>query len=172
MAGSRAALRVGLLGGLVLSVAVAAQQVTNSPDLQCLGYIITVTGLGVIGYLSARDVGDFERLPALRSGAVGGLIAGLLASLAVVAVLLLLSFSGDNLQRIDAAIREMYTPSQLDQYAAMGITVESLVQTTALLQILCCPAGLPILGMVLGTVGGAFASRGNRGRGSDTANPG
>ena len=117
MAGSRAALRVGLIGGLVLGIAVAAQQVTDSPDLQCFGYIITVTGLGIVGYMAAREVGDPERLPSLHAGAVGGLMAGLLASLAVVAVLLVLSISGDNLQRIDAAIRAMYTSAQLEQYA-------------------------------------------------------
>ena len=78
MAGSRAALRVGLIGGLVLSIAVAAQQVTDSPDLQCFGYLITIFGLGIVGYMAARDVGDFDRLPSLRAGAIGGLIAGLL----------------------------------------------------------------------------------------------
>jgi hypothetical protein len=167
MAGSRAALRVGLIGGLVLSIAVAAQQITDAPDLQCFGYLITLFGLGIIGYLAARDVGDFERLPSLRAGAVGGLIAGLLASLAVVAVLLVLSVSGDNLQRINAAIREMYTPSQLGQYASMGITVDSIAQMTSLIQILCCPAGLPIMGLALGTIGGALASTANRNRGAD-----
>ena len=162
--------RVGLIGGLVLSIAVASQQVTDSPDLQCFGYIITIFGLGIIGYMAARDVGDFERLPSLRAGAIGGLIAGLLASLAVVAVLLVLSVTGDNLQRIESAIREMYTPAQLEQYASMGITVDAIAQMTTMIQLLCCPAGLPIMGLVLGTVGGALASATNRNRGADSSN--
>ncbi len=156
MARSRAALRVGIIGGIVLSVAIAAQQITDSPDLQFLGYIITLGGLCVVGYMAARDVGDYARTPAMRAGAVGGLIAGLITSLAVVAVLLVLSVTGVNLQRIDAAIRELYTPEQLQQYASLGITVDMIAQTTTLIQILCCPAGLPIMGVLLGTLGGSF----------------
>ena len=170
MAGSRAALRVGLIGGLVLSIAVAAQQVTDSPDLQCFGYLITIFGLGIVGYMAARDVGDFDRLPSLRAGAIGGLIAGLLASMAVVAVLLVLSVSGDNLQRLVAALREM-PPSVLEQYASMGVSLDQIAQLAIMIQLLCCPAGLPILGLVLGTVGGALASAANRNRGADSDKP-
>ncbi len=167
MAGSRAALRIGLIGGLVLSLAVVAQQVTDSSDLQCFGFIITVLGLCVIGYLASREVGDPNRLPALRAGAVGGLIAGLLASMATVAVLIFLSVSGDTLQRAQAVFREM-PPSLMEQYAAAGITIESLAQLTVTIQILCCPAVLPIMGLVFGTIGGAFASLAKRGQGQES----
>lgn len=167
MAGSRAALRVGLLGGLVLSLAVIAQQVTDSPDLQCFGYIITVFGLGIIGHLAAREVGDTNRLPALRAGAIGGLIAGLLASMAVVAVLIVLSMSGDTLQRAQDVFREM-PPALLEQYASAGITIEALAQLSVMIQVLCCPAALPIMGLIFGTIGGAIASTTNKTQSTDS----
>lgn len=168
MAQSRAALRIGLIGGIVLSIAVAAQQITDSPDMQFLGYIIILGGLCLVGYLAARDVGNYERMPAMRAGAVGGLIAGLITSLAVVAVLLVLSVTGVNMQRIDAAIRELYTPDQLQQYASMGVTIDAIAQMTTMIQLLCCPAGLPIMGVLLGTLGGSFVHGiyGRRGGGS------
>jgi hypothetical protein len=169
MAGSRAALRIGLIGGLVLGLAVAAQQVTDSPDLQLLGFVITLSGLSVIGFLGARDAGDYQRWPAVRAGAVAGLIAGLLASLAVIGVLLILSVTGENMQRIDQAIRQMYTPSQLQQFADMGLTVDAISQATVVLQIMCCGAGLPIVGLLLGAMGGAFVPGMYRGRGSGRA---
>jgi hypothetical protein len=158
MVGSRAALRVGLIGGLVLGLAVAAQQYTRpmDSDLGFLGTIITLLGLVVVGYLAARDAGDYTRWPAVRAGAVGGLIAGLLAALAMIAVVLALSMSGDYVQRWDEAMRLVYTPEQLQQLAQMGATIDVLTQTIVFMQIACCGGGLPIIGLLLGALGGAL----------------
>jgi hypothetical protein len=163
MAGTRAALRVGLISGLVLGLAVAAQQMTDSPDLFLLGYVITLGGLSITGYLAARDTGNYDRWPAVRAGAVAGLIAGLLASLAVIAILLVMSVTGDSIQRIDEAIRQMYSPEQLQQLAGMGMTIDVLSQAAIISQIMCCGAGLPIVGLLLGALGGAMVSGSSRG---------
>ena len=170
MAGSRAALRVGLIGGSVLGLAVAAQQVTDSGDLVLLGFFITLSGLSIIGFLGARDTGDYERWPAMRSGAVAGLIAGLLASLSVIAVLLIMSVTGDNMQRINEAIRQMYTSEQLQQFAEVGLSIDMLAQSLIVLQIMCCGAGLPIVGLLLGAMGGAMVPGVYRGRGPGPTN--
>ncbi len=164
MTGSRAALRVGLIGGLVLGLAVAAQQVTDSPDLFLLGIVIVLGGLIITGYLAARHSDNLERGPASRSGALAGLIAGLLAALAVIAVLIIMSSSSDYMQRINEAIHQMYTAEQLQQFAGMGLTLDMLSQATIVTQIMCCGAGLPIIGLLLGALGGAMMSRSYRGQ--------
>jgi hypothetical protein len=167
MAGSRAALRVGLIGGLVLALAVAAQQVTDAPEMQLLGFAITLSGLCIVGFIAARDAQDDERWGSIRTGAVAGLIAGLLASLAVIAVLLILSVTGENMQRINEIIRQAYTPAQLQDFAAMGVTIDVIAQTSVVLQIMCCGAGLPITGLLLGALGGLFAPGASRNRETD-----
>ena len=157
MAGNRAALRVGLIGGLVLGLAVAAQQATESSDLAMIGWVITIGGLSVVGFLAARDTGSPERPASMRAGAVAGLIAGLIASLAAIAMMLLLSIGGDSAQRINEALHEVYTTDQLKQLADMGATTDVLTQSYVILQIMCCGAGLPIIGLVLGGMGGSIA---------------
>ena len=121
MVGRRAALRIGLISGAVLSLAVAAQQVTDAPDLQFLGFIIIIVGLFITGILGAREEADTNRWASLRAGGITGLISGFIASLSVMAVLLILSFTGVTTQRIYAAIQEAYTPEQLAQYAAREV---------------------------------------------------
>jgi hypothetical protein len=167
MAGNRAALRVGLIGGLVLGLAAAAQQATASSDLAMIGWIITVAGLSVVGYLAVREAGSPDRASAMRSGAVAGLVAGLIASLAAIAMMLMLSVSGDSAQRITEALREMYTSDQLKQLADMGATLDVLAQSYVILQITCCGAGLPIIGLMLGGMGGTMAFGRARGNGPD-----
>jgi hypothetical protein len=156
MAGSRAALRVGLIGGLALAVVMAAQQFTDSPLMSMLGVIMTFAGLVIIGYFAARDAGEIQRGPAMRAGAVGGLIAGLLAAMAVVAVMLVLSFNGDMLRQVQDAFQQLYTPEQMQQFQSAGVTLEALTQVTVAVQIMCCGGALPILGLILGALGGVL----------------
>jgi hypothetical protein len=167
MAGNRSALRVGLIGGLVLGLAVAAQQATESSDLAMVGWMITIGGLSVVGFLAARDVGDPERRSAASAGAVAGLIAGLIASLAAIAMILVMSMGGDSVQRIDETLRQVYTADQLKQMAGMGATIDVLAQTYVIVQIMCCGAGLPIVGLVLGAMGGSIARGVTRNRRPD-----
>lgn len=156
MAGSGAALRVGLLGGVVLGLAIVAQQVTEAPELRLAGFAIILTGLCITGYLGARDSGNFQLAPSARAGAVAGLIAGLLASLAAIAVLLFLSVNGETLLRINEALNQVYNADQLKQLDEMGVTMETLAQSTIIIQIVCCGAALPLAGLTLGALGGAF----------------
>lgn len=165
MAGNRAALRVGLIGGLVLGLAVAAQQATESSGLAMIGWFITVGGLSVVGFLAVRDTESPDRPSAMRAGAVAGLIAGLIASLAAIAMMLLLSIGGEGAQRINETLHEIYTTDQLKQLADMDITLDVLAQSYVILQIMCCGAGLPIIGLVLGGMGGSIAQGMYRGRG-------
>jgi hypothetical protein len=165
MAENRAALRVGLIGGLVLGLAVAAQQATESSDLAVIGWMIVIAGLSVVGFLAARDTGSPERIPSTRAGAVAGLIAGLIASLAAIATILLLSMNGSGMQRINEDLQQIYTADQLKQLAEMGATTDVLAQSYVILQIMCCGAGLPVIGLVLGAMGGSIAHGLFRGRG-------
>jgi len=167
MAGSGAALRVGLIGGLVLGLAMVAQQVTAVSELRCAGFVITLVGLSITGYIGARDAGDYNAAPAARAGAVAGLIAGLLTSVAAIAALVFLSGSGETLQRINEAVQQVYTADQLQQLAEMGVTMETLSQTTMIVQILCCGGALPFAGLTLGALGGAFLPGANRNRKQD-----
>lgn len=167
MAGSSAALRVGLIGGLVLGLAMVAQQITQAAELRVLGMLIVFTGLWVTGYIGARDAGDYRLGPSARAGAVGGLVAGLLISLAVIAVLILQSINGESVQRINEAVQQVYTPSQQQQLSEMGITMETLAQTTVVVQLVCCGAALPMAGLLLGALGGAFLPGIYRGRSND-----
>ncbi|HEY3342802.1 MAG TPA: hypothetical protein VGK81_12320, partial [Anaerolineae bacterium] len=108
-----------------------------------------------------------ERRSAMRAGSVAGLIAGLIASLAAIAMILVLSVGGDSVQRIDEALRQVYTSDQLKQLAGMGATMDVLAQTYVIMQIMCCGAGLPIVGMVLGAMGGSIAHGVTSRRGPD-----
>nr|MCW1967253.1 hypothetical protein [Anaerolineae bacterium] len=54
---SRAALRVGLIGGAVIGLAIAASRLTTDPGLAMMGSFIIVGGLFVVGYYAVRDSG-------------------------------------------------------------------------------------------------------------------
>ncbi|MCL5997679.1 MAG: hypothetical protein M1546_16720 [Chloroflexi bacterium] len=166
MAGSRAALRVGLIGGMVLGLAVVAQLTTDSPELQSLGFILVSGGFGITGYFAAREAGDFSRWPAVRAGAVGGLIAGLIASLAATALLLFWSISGEGILRVELALQQSLSAESIQQFADNGFSMDSLAQLVIAIQLLCCNATLPLAGLLLGGLGGALIPSFYQGRAS------
>lgn len=158
MSASRAALRAGIIGGLAIGLAVVAQQTTDTVELRLLGLMITFGGLGVVGLFAARDAGTHPRSASMRAGAIGGLIAGLVAGLAVVGLLLVLSVNGEFAARVQEALQQLYTPDQLRLIQESGLTLDVLTQATVAMQMMCCGAGLPIVGLVFGALGGSLAS--------------
>ena len=66
-----ALLRVGLIGGLVLAIAMAAQRVAVDPESASLGLVLIMGGLSIVGYFAARESGAQTRRQAAGAGAVG-----------------------------------------------------------------------------------------------------
>ena len=155
-------LRVGLLAGLVLGLAIAAQQITGDP----LGMLIVVIGMHIAGYYAARESQAETRRAALRAGMLGGLIAGVVTGLAFAAVTMFLSLDTtrtaqmqqQSLQAMDELwpsyseiVRSEMTrdPEQF----RISYMISTAIATT------CCSIMLPAAGAAFGTVGGTFGIR-------------
>lgn len=150
-------LRDALIGGATVALAVIAQQESDTAELRLFGLAAMFGGLLLTGMFTARDAGGRKRDVAARTGAAAGVLAGLLAGLAMIGMSLIWSVNGMTEQRIQLALVQVYTADQLRTLSDNGMTLESLVQFTTLFQIVCCGAGLPLIGLVLGAIGGAFA---------------
>lgn len=147
----------------MLGVAIVAQQLAETAELQLVGLLITFGGLSAVGLFGARDAGVLDRGSSLRAGAVAGLIAGLVAALASIALLLFSTINGDFSLRVAEAMQQLYTPDQIAQLEGAGVTLPMLAQVTAAVQMMCCGVGLPVAGLFFGAMGGTLAP-GARGR--------
>lgn len=154
----RPALRVGLIGGLTLGLAAAAQQVAGSSEMRMLGNIIVMTGLALTGWFAARETHAQVRQQGTGAGALSGLIAGLFVSAAFIALTLITSLDPANMQALQTQVEEQLTPAQMAQMQAAEIDVRTLTQFTLGLTVTCCGLGFPMLGLLLGAVGGASAA--------------
>lgn len=161
--GSRAALRVGLIGGAVIGLAIAASRLTTDPGLSAMGSLIIVVGLFVVGYYAVRDSGDYRSTPAARNAAISGLMAGLVASLIMVIVSLAQALDPTTQKMVIEATKEMaqraYTPEQWALLEQNGMSVESIYPFAVAVQLLCCGAGLPLFGIAFATIGGALSAQ-------------
>jgi len=151
----RPTVRVGLISGLTLALAAAAQQLPSSPGMRMLGMLIVMLGFGVAGYFAARRSGVSHRSAGYGLGAVSGLIAGLCVSCAFVAVSLVLSFDPENVHRMQIEVERQLSPAQLQQMQAANLNLETLTQISLGLSIALCGLGFPIAGLLLGALGGA-----------------
>jgi hypothetical protein len=154
----RPALRVGLIGGLTLALAAAAQQVSNSPEMRMLGSIIIMTGLSLTGWFAARETHAQLRQQGSGAGALSGLIAGLFVSAAFIALTLITSLDPANMDVLQAQVESQLSPAQMAQMQAADVDMRTLTQFTLGLTITCCGLGFPVLGLVLGAIGGASAA--------------
>lgn len=160
----RPALRVGLIAGLTLALAVVAQQLAQSTGMRMLGMAIVVSGFGVTGFFAARESHADQRNTGSGVGAISGLMAGLCVSCAYIAVALILSFDQENLRVLQAQVQEQLSPTQMQQLRAADIDLKTLTQFSLGLTVTFCGLGFPIMGLLLGALGGASgaASRGRR----------
>lgn len=165
--GSNAALRVGLIGGGLLGLAAMASRFTDSPSLSLFGAVIIVAGLAATGFYAARESGDKNVAAAARTGAVGGLIAGLLTGVIIVLVSLVQSLDPDTQRQIvaqtTAAMTELYSPQMMADFRASGVTVDAVYPLAVGVQLICCGAFLPLMGLGLGALGGRARSIGEAG---------
>ena len=182
----RVAARAGLAGGLLIAVTVLAQQWTPSSDLNCLGTLLVLVGLATVGWYAAREAEAPDRRIGQRAGGLAGLIAGVVSALALSALFLFVAL-GPMTTPAMTALQEQTTPSslqaQLESFygpeqagqliAQSGYSLEEyaaiLPRVTVAITMACCGLGLPIVGLFLGSVGGALgrsdAERKNRASG-------
>jgi hypothetical protein len=154
-----APLRVGFIAGLVLAVAMAAQQISGD----ALGMLIVVIGMHVAGYYAAREAAADSRRAALRTGMLGGLVAGALTGLGFAAVTMILSLDAERtarLQQESMQAMDQIFPSQAEIVRSemtrdpdafrLSYLLSTVIATT------CCSLALPALGAMFGAVGGLF----------------
>jgi len=160
-----APLRVGFIAGMVLAVAIAAQQASGD----ALGMLIVVIGMHVAGYYAAREAEADSRRAALRTGMLGGLVAGALTGLGFAAATMILSLDTERTARLQQesmqAMNEMW-PSYVDivrdemsrdpdAFRASYLFATVIVTT-------CCSLLLPAFGAMFGAVGGLFGAGARR----------
>jgi hypothetical protein len=158
----RPTVRVGLIAGLTLALAAAAQQLPSAPEMRMLGLFIVMAGFGFAGYFAARDSGVAQRNAGYGVGALSGLIAGLFVSGAFIAASVVLSFEPENIARLQAEVERQLGPAQLAQLRAAELSLETLTQISLGLSIALCGLGFPVAGLLLGALGGASGAARNQ----------
>ncbi len=152
-----APLRVGLVGGVTLAIAMAALIVSNDEGGRLLGMMIISAGLNLVGYYSASHSDSATRRDAMRAGALGGLIAGVFIALAFAAASIIQSFQPELFDALVKQTASGLPKFQRDQLFAGGVlTAEgrAIFQAAMVLSISLCGMGLPIIGAILGLLGG------------------
>lgn len=151
----RAALRIGLIGGVVLAMATAGQQAAQTPEMYFLGTVIILLGFSATGYYAAKGSGARQRRVASGAGALGGLIAGLIVALASGVFSLFTALDPETIRLLEEQALRQLSPAQIAQLQAAGVDTRQLVQLSFGLSVLCLGMGIPIVGALLGALGGA-----------------
>jgi hypothetical protein len=119
--------------------------------------MIVSAGLNIVGYYSASHSASATRRDAMRTGAIGGLIAGVLIALAFSAASIIQSFQPELFNAIVEQTAPGLPKFQRDQLFAGGnLTPQgrATFQAAMVLSISLCGMGLPIIGTILGLLGG------------------
>jgi branched-subunit amino acid permease len=151
--------RVGLIGGLVLAVAVAAQRFATDELNATIGWMIVTGGMGLTGFYAAREAGAQDGKRGARAGAVGGLVAGILIALAYVAIFVLQSMTPEFNAQIERQLREQSTPQQTQAMQELGWTTRTVAQMAVAIASACCGTLIPIMSTLLGALGGVSGVR-------------
>lgn len=160
IAQSRSApLRVGLIGGLVLAVAIAAQRFATDELNATIGWMIVTGGMGLTGFYAARESGALDRRHGGRSGAVAGLIAGILIALAYVAILVVQSMSPEFNAELERQLQQQTTPQRTQAMQELGVTTRSITQLAVTFAVACCGTLIPLMSTILGALGGVSGIR-------------
>lgn len=154
-------LRVGLIAGLTLGVAIGAQQYASDS----FGMIIVVVGLHVAGYYAARESAADSRRTALRAGLLGGLTAGVLTGLGFAAATMLLSLDAERTARLqDESLTAMkqvwpaYADIVEDEMSRNPESFRASYLLSTVIATACCSMLLPALGAAFGAVGGLLGA--------------
>ena len=108
------------------------------------------------GFFAARESGVKERAAGASAGAISGLIAGALVSLVFIGVSLLLSLDPDYMRALQSQLeQQVIAQAQMEQIRAANIDLRTLTQFSLGLAVACCGLGFPIIGLLLGALGGA-----------------
>jgi hypothetical protein len=156
-----APLRVGLIAGLVLGVAMAAQQASGDP----LGLMIVMIGFLVAGTFASREALALTRRQGVRAGFLGGVIAGAIVALAFIAASLVASLDTERTARLqqeslrvmDDALpgyaKIMRAEMERDPAAfRLNYMISTVLATT------CCSLFLPAMGASMGAMGGTLGA--------------
>ncbi len=160
-------LRTGLIGGITLGFAVAAQRFATSYAMQSLGLVIVIVGFSVIGLFAARDSEVKRGRDGLRVGLVTGLVAGFFVALAYIAVNIIMALDPKQVELVRsqypqqlAALREVapaLAAQSLAQWNAMNAKEQAAFTQMAFSIAACCGVAYPLMGSALGAMGGAIA---------------
>jgi hypothetical protein len=146
-----APVRAGLIGGVTLAIAMTALVVSKDEGGRLLGMMIVSAGLNIVGYYSASQSASATRGKAMRAGAVGGLIAGVLIALAFAAASIIQSFQPELFNAIVKQAAPGLPQFQRDQLFTGGVlTAEgrAVFQAAMVLSISLCGMGLPVIGAI------------------------
>ena len=160
-ASTLATLRAGAIGGITLALAIAAQRFATDYFGQMCGLVIVVIGFSVVGLFAARNSGAVDRRAGSRVGLVSGLIAGLFVALAFVAVNLVVSLEPSQLAELRQQVLDqinMWPPQQAAMFQQMSLAEQdALIRVATGTGLACCGIAFPLLGLLLGSMGGAMA---------------
>ncbi len=160
-ASTTATLRAGAIGGITLALAIAAQRFAADYASQMCGLMIVIIGFSVVGVFAARNSGATNRKAGSRVGLVSGLIAGLLVALAFVAVNLVASLEPTQLAQLRQQVMDqmaMWPPQQAAMFQQMSPDEQdSLIRFATGTGLACCGIAFPLIGLLLGSMGGAMA---------------
>ena len=160
-ASTTATLRAGAVGGITLALAIAAQRFAADYAMQMCGLMIVIIGFSVVGLFAARNSGAADRKAGSRAGLVSGLIAGMIVALAFVAVNLVASLEPSQLAELRQQVMDqmkLWPPQQAAMFQQMSATEQdSLIRFATGTGLACCGIAFPLIGLLLGSMGGAMA---------------
>ncbi len=154
--GSVAAVRVGAFSGALLSLAIVAGSSSGNQNVASIGLMLVMVGMFIAGYYATQMSGDFASTAAARTGAVAGLICGLMVAVALMVISLLRSVD----PATSAAGTELLRESMLARPGSPG-DAQQLYMGILLVTMVCCGALLPLAGLGLGAIGGSIAAQVN-----------
>jgi len=126
--------------------------------MRVLGTSIVITGLMLTGYFAAREAQVVYRNQGSGVGALSGLIAGLFISAAFIAATLVQSLDPENMRLLQAEVQSRITQAQMAQVQAANVDMRTLTQMSLGVAVTCCSLGFPLLGLLLGAMGGSMAA--------------
>jgi hypothetical protein len=162
-----AILRTGLIGGITLGLAIAAQRYAKDYAMQSLGLIIVIVGFSLIGLFAARE-GEVKRgREGLRVGLLSGLVAGFFVALAYIAINIIMALDPNQVEFVRTqypqqleALRELspdLAAQSMAQWNAMNANQQAAFTQMAFGFAACCGVVYPLMGSALGAMGGAIA---------------
>jgi hypothetical protein len=152
--------RVGLIGGLVLAIALAAQLFAlykSDPDNATVGWFVITSGMSIVGFYAARESHAHKRAQGAKAGALAGLLVGVLLTLVFVAATIAMSLNQTLFADVERMVVASNPKETLQALEQQGWTPRMIVQLSLLMVVTCCGIGFPALAVLLGALGGMGA---------------